>query len=112
MGGSSLAPEVVCAAAGRPLVVLDSTDPGQVAAALTELERTVVVVSSKSGGTLETDSHRRGRAAAFTAAGIDPARRVVVVTDPGLAAGRGRRARGRPRRSSSPTPRSAGATPR
>ena len=83
MGGSSLAPEVVCAAAGRPLVVLDSTDPGQVAAALTELERTVVVVSSKSGGTLETDSHRRAARAAFTAAGVDPARRIVVVTDPG-----------------------------
>ncbi len=83
MGGSSLAPEVICAAAGRPLVVLDSTDPGQVAAALTELERTVVVVSSKSGGTVETDSHRRAARAAFAAAGLDPATRVVVVTDPG-----------------------------
>ena len=83
MGGSSLAPEVVCATAGRPLVVVDTTDPGQVRAALVELERTVVVVSSKSGGTLETDSHRRAARAAFEAAGIDPARRVVVVTDPG-----------------------------
>ena len=83
MGGSSLAPEVICAAAGRPLVVVDTTDPGQVRAALVELERTVVVVSSKSGGTLETDSHRRAARAAFEAAGVDPARRVVVVTDPG-----------------------------
>ena len=83
MGGSSLAPEVVCADAGVPLVVVDTTDPGQVRAALVELERTVVVVSSKSGGTLETDSHRRAARAAFEAAGIDPARRVVVVTDPG-----------------------------
>ena len=83
MGGSSLAPEVVCAAAGRPLVVVDTTDPGQVRAALVELDRTVVVVSSKSGGTLETDSHRRAARAAFEAAGVDPARRVVVVTDPG-----------------------------
>ena len=83
MGGSSLAPEVVCAAAGRPLVVVDTTDPGQVRAAFVELERTVVVVSSKSGGTLETDSHRRAARAAFEAAGVDPARRVVVVTDPG-----------------------------
>ena len=83
MGGSSLAPEVVCATAGRPLVVVDTTDPGQVTGALVELERTVVVVSSKSGGTLETDSHRRAARAAFEAAGIDPARRVVVVTDPG-----------------------------
>lgn len=83
MCGSSLAPEVICAAAGCPLVVLDSTDPGQVAAALTELERTVVVCSSKSGRTVETDSHRRAARAAFVAAGLDPARRVVVVTDPG-----------------------------
>ncbi|MBC7374900.1 MAG: glucose-6-phosphate isomerase, partial [Frankiales bacterium] len=35
------------------------------------------------GGTLETDSHRRAARAAFEAAGIDPARRVVVVTGPG-----------------------------
>ena len=83
MGGSSLAPEVVCATAGVPLVVVDTTDPGQVRAAFTELERTVVVVSSKSGGTVETDSHRRAARAAFEAAGIDPAQRLVVVTDPG-----------------------------
>jgi glucose-6-phosphate isomerase len=83
MGGSSLAPEVVCAAAGVPLDLLDSTDPGQVRSALRDLERTVVVVSSKSGGTVETDSHRRAARAAFEAAGIDPAERIVVVTDPG-----------------------------
>ena len=84
MGGSSLAPEVVCGTAGVPLTVVDSTDAGQVRAALVvDLERTVVVVSSKSGGTVETDSHRRAARAAFEAAGIDPARRVVVVTDPG-----------------------------
>ncbi|MFC3687547.1 glucose-6-phosphate isomerase [Aquipuribacter hungaricus] len=83
MGGSSLAPEVVCAAHGVPLVTLDATDPGQVRAALVELDRTVVVVSSKSGGTVETDSQRRIFEEAFTAAGIDPRTRVVVVTDPG-----------------------------
>lgn len=83
MGGSSLAPEVVCAAHGVPLVTLDATDPGQVRDALVELGRTVVVVSSKSGGTVETDSQRRIFEEAFTAAGIDPRTRVVVVTDPG-----------------------------
>ncbi|MBV9821532.1 MAG: glucose-6-phosphate isomerase [Actinobacteria bacterium] len=84
MGGSSLAPEVLCATAGVELVTLDTTDPGQVAAALADnLERTVLVVSSKSGGTVETDSHRRAYAKAFSDAGIDPARRIVVVTDPG-----------------------------
>ncbi|MER5266866.1 glucose-6-phosphate isomerase [Actinosynnema sp. NPDC002837] len=84
MGGSSLAPEVITGTAGVPLVVLDTTDPGQVAEALAgDLKRTVVVVSSKSGGTVETDSHRRIFEAAFAAAGIDAASRIVVVTDPG-----------------------------
>ena len=84
MGGSSLAPEVITATAGVELTVLDSTDPEQVAAALADrLERTVVVVSSKSGSTVETDSQRRAFEAAFEAAGIDPKSRVVIVTDPG-----------------------------
>ena len=84
MGGSSLAPEVICATAGVELTVLDSSQPDQVRAALADrLERTVVVVSSKSGSTVETDSQRRAYVRAFTEAGIDPSRRIVVVTDPG-----------------------------
>ncbi|MGH3859414.1 glucose-6-phosphate isomerase [Actinokineospora sp.] len=84
MGGSSLAPEVITGTAGVPLVVLDTTDPGQVADALAgDLTRTVLVVSSKSGSTVETDSHRRIFAEAFAAEGIDAASRIVVVTDPG-----------------------------
>lgn len=84
MGGSSLAPEVITATAGVSLTVLDTTDPNQVADALAgDLERTVLVVSSKSGGTVETDSHRRIFEAAFSEDGIDPASRMVVVTDPG-----------------------------
>jgi glucose-6-phosphate isomerase len=84
MGGSSLAPEVICASAGVELTVLDSSDPDQVRAALGDrVERTVVVVSSKSGSTVETDSQRRAYQQAFTQAGIDPTRRIVVVTDPG-----------------------------
>ncbi len=84
MGGSSLAPEVITNTAGVPLVVLDTTDPGQVADALEgDLSRTVLVVSSKSGSTVETDSHRRIFTEAFAAAGIDAAARIVVVTDPG-----------------------------
>jgi glucose-6-phosphate isomerase len=82
MGGSSLAPEVITRTYGVDLVVLDTTDPGQVAAALVDLDRTVLVVSSKSGGTVETDSHRRAFEQAFRDAGVDPAQRIVVVTDP------------------------------
>jgi glucose-6-phosphate isomerase len=84
MGGSSLAPEVICGAAGVELVVLDSSDPDFVRAALEDrLGETVVVVSSKSGGTVETDSQRRAFEKAFRDADIDPAERIVVVTDPG-----------------------------
>jgi glucose-6-phosphate isomerase len=83
MGGSSLAPEVICATAGVDLVVLDSSQPDMVRSALVDLERTVVVVSSKSGSTVETDSQRRAFRAAFEEKGIDPTARIVVVTDPG-----------------------------
>src|SRR5690606_27126097 len=84
MGGSSLAPEVITRTAGVELTVLDTTDPGAVQRALHDrLERTVLVVSSKSGSTVETDSQRRVFEAAFTAAGIDAASRIVAVTDPG-----------------------------
>jgi glucose-6-phosphate isomerase len=84
MGGSSLAPEVITATAGVPLTVLDSSDPDYVRTALADsIDRTVVVVSSKSGSTLETDSQRRAYEKAFGDAGIDPAGRIVVVTDPG-----------------------------
>lgn len=84
MGGSSLAPEVITATAGVPLTVLDSTDPQQVRSALEDrLASTAVVISSKSGSTVETDSQRRVYEAAFTAAGIDPKQRIVIVTDPG-----------------------------
>jgi glucose-6-phosphate isomerase len=84
MGGSSLAPEVICGTAGVDLIALDTTDSAQVAAALAgDLAKTVLVVSSKSGGTVETDSHRRVFEKAFTEAGIDAKQRIVVVTDPG-----------------------------
>ncbi len=87
MGGSALAPEVIARTLGRPLTVLDTTDPGQIRAALADrLERTVVVLASKSGSTVETDSHRRAYLQAFLDAGMTEAeagRHLVVVTDPG-----------------------------
>jgi glucose-6-phosphate isomerase len=87
VGGSSLAPEVITRTAGVPLTVLDTTDPHQVATALGDrLDTTLVVVSSKSGTTIETDSHRRIFARALHDLGLTPeevARRFVIVTDPG-----------------------------
>jgi glucose-6-phosphate isomerase len=84
MGGSSLAPEMITRTAGVNLVVLDSTHPGHVQRVLsTDIEATVVVVSSKSGSTTETDSLMRAFRGAFEDAGIDPVARFVIVTDPG-----------------------------
>lgn len=84
MGGSSLAPEVITATAGVELTVLDSTNPDQVRAAVTDrLATTAIVVSSKSGSTLETDSQRRIFEQEFTAAGVDAKSRIIIVTDPG-----------------------------
>ncbi|MGI8577795.1 MAG: glucose-6-phosphate isomerase [Nocardioidaceae bacterium] len=84
MGGSSLAPELISRTYDVPLDILDSTNPQVIADALAkDLSHTVVVVSSKSGTTLETDSQRRALVAAFDAAGIDAPSRIVVVTDPG-----------------------------
>ncbi|MGP4104196.1 glucose-6-phosphate isomerase [Nonomuraea sp. KM90] len=84
MGGSSLAAEVICNTADVPLTVLDTTDPGQARRALTDqLESTVVVVASKSGSTVETDCHLRVYERLFADAGLAPASRIVVVTDPG-----------------------------
>ncbi|HSL65066.1 MAG TPA: hypothetical protein VK874_10455 [Gaiellaceae bacterium] len=78
MGGSSLAPEVLRRSFGvERFHVLDTTHPRAVRALADRLDpaRTLFVVSSKSGGTIETRSH-----ADFFAAGGG---RFVAVTDPG-----------------------------
>jgi glucose-6-phosphate isomerase len=83
MGGSSLAPEVIAKSFGRELFILDSTDPNYLAHAINgDLASTLVVVSSKSGSTIETSSARAAFAAAFTKAGLEIAEHMVVVTDP------------------------------
>jgi len=90
MGGSSLAPEVFMttwgAANGIPLMVMDSTNPDQVMAAtkqLTDVTKTLFVVSSKSGGTLETFS---GYKYFFDLVGqhkANPGENFIAITDPG-----------------------------
>ena len=94
MGGSSLGPEVLGEsfpqAPGFPrLHVLDSTDPQQIRhfEEGLDLEKTLFIVSSKSGSTLEPNIFRAyffARAAA--ALGEEEARRrFVAITDPGSA---------------------------
>jgi transaldolase/glucose-6-phosphate isomerase len=86
MGGSSLGPEVIRQSYGQipdgmRLHVLDSTDPGAVLGVerAVDLETTLFIVSSKSGGTVETLSHMRYF---YERAGRDGSR-FVAVTDPG-----------------------------
>ncbi len=65
MGGSSLAPEVFGRVLGRPdtpeLIVLDSTSPEQIrdASERIDIDAALFLISSKSGGTLETLSQFR-----------------------------------------------------
>jgi transaldolase/glucose-6-phosphate isomerase len=91
MGGSSLGPEVIRRSFGQiegamRLHVLDSTDPGAVLSVerSLDLERTLFLVSSKSGGTIETLSHYRYfRARVEDQLGQEAGSRFVAITDPG-----------------------------
>jgi transaldolase/glucose-6-phosphate isomerase len=99
MGGSSLAPEVLSTVLGTgpgglPLHVLDTTHPVAIARLQRSLDpaRTLFIVASKSGGTIETLSHF-----AFFHARARDGNRFVAITDPGtpleaLARARGFRA--------------------
>lgn len=91
MGGSSLAPLVFASTFGRApgfpgLIVLDSTDPEALKAVedRIDLERTLFVVSSKSGSTIEPLSlfeyfhEELGRIK-----GAESGRNFVAITDPG-----------------------------
>jgi transaldolase/glucose-6-phosphate isomerase len=86
MGGSSLGPEVIRRSygevpGGMRLHVLDSTDPGAVRKTeqAVDLDKTLFIVSSKSGGTIETLSHMRYF---YERTGGDGSR-FCAVTDPG-----------------------------
>ncbi|MFZ3236847.1 MAG: bifunctional transaldolase/phosoglucose isomerase, partial [Stellaceae bacterium] len=92
MGGSSLGPEVFAktfgAKPGFPtLHVLDSTDPAQIRhfESQIDLPRTLFIVSSKSGSTLEPNIFKQYFfERAKTAVGAaEAAKRFVAITDPG-----------------------------
>ena len=102
MGGSSLAPDVLRHTFGRlagfpGLHVLDSTDPAQVGALdrSLDLARTLCIVSSKSGSTLEPNIFLAYFLARVTAlvGEREAGRRFIAITDPGssLEAEAGRR---------------------
>ncbi len=90
MGGSSLAAQVFGTAFDRPpgapdLRVLDSTHPDRVRAVRLGLAlgRTLFLVASKSGTTLEPNAMLAYFWQEVAAAGVAPGRQFVAITDPG-----------------------------
>ena len=88
MGGSSLAPEVFRQTFGAPRAaldvhVLDTTDPAAISALekAIDLRKTVFIVASKSGTTLETLSHYRH----FWQQAGQKGGQFIAITDPGTA---------------------------
>ncbi|HEY8631068.1 MAG TPA: hypothetical protein VIL73_11110, partial [Gaiellaceae bacterium] len=81
MGGSSLAPEVLKRTFGaKHLHVLDTTHPAMIrhAEKSLDLSKTMFIVSSKSGGTLETLSHFE-----YFWAKVGEGAQFIAITDPG-----------------------------
>ncbi|MBS0663562.1 MAG: glucose-6-phosphate isomerase [Verrucomicrobia bacterium] len=90
IGGSALGPQFVSHALGQPrkdklaVSFFDNTDPDGIDYVLAslrgQLARTLVVVISKSGGTVETRNGMLEAITAFKAAGLDHAKQFVAVT--------------------------------
>jgi glucose-6-phosphate isomerase len=93
IGGSALGPQFVHQALGQPgadkmsVAFLDNTDPDGIDYVLAglagKLPQTLVVVISKSGGTVETRNGQVETAAAFQAAGLDFSKHFVAITGAG-----------------------------
>jgi glucose-6-phosphate isomerase len=90
MGGSSLAPEVFSLlfppSRGRRFFVLDTTDPESLRAIQQQIEpdRTLFIVASKSGSTIETLSQFQYFLGRMQTAGIASAgAHFIAITDPG-----------------------------
>ena len=92
MGGSSLCPDVLRRTFGQQkdfpeLLVLDSTDPAQIASLQSRIQpaKTLFIVSSKSGGTLEPNIFKQYfHSIAAKALGAERAgEHFVAITDPG-----------------------------
>jgi glucose-6-phosphate isomerase len=93
IGGSALGPMFVADALGKPsgdrmkIDFIDNTDPDGIARTLDSLTgklgETLVIVTSKSGGTPETRNGMLAVAEAYRKAGLEFPRHVVAITMPG-----------------------------
>jgi glucose-6-phosphate isomerase len=107
IGGSALGPQLCAAALSRPgqdrmtPFFIDNTDPDGIAHTLAKvrgttagLDGTLVIVTSKSGGTKETRNGMLEVEAAYRRAGLSFARHAVAVTSEGSALDNYRAAKG------------------
>lgn len=92
IGGSALGPQLLADALGHdarlPIDFLDNTDPEGIDRVLARLshvglEKTLVIVISKSGGTPETRNGMLEVDAAYQSAGLDFARHAIAITGVG-----------------------------
>ncbi|PWB73910.1 transaldolase, partial [candidate division GN15 bacterium] len=91
MGGSSLCPELFALMFGKhkkltSFDVLDSTDPAAILGLQKRinLKKTLFIIASKSGGTVETRSHEAYFLDKVTQLGVKvPGRQFVAITDKG-----------------------------
>lgn len=91
MGGSSLCPEVLAETFGKQqgfprFSIVDSTDPEQIRVVerSVDLRKTAIIVSSKSGSTLEPNILKQYFMECMKkAVGADAGRHFIAVTDPG-----------------------------
>ncbi len=93
IGGSALGPQLVNHALGQPgkdrmaITFFDNTDPDGIdyvlASLAGKLPETLVVVISKSGGTVETRNGQLEAISAFQAAGLDYRKHFVAITGAG-----------------------------
>jgi glucose-6-phosphate isomerase len=92
IGGSALGPQLVAEAVGQnvklPIFFFDNTDPDGMDSVISKLkwvglEKTLVLVISKSGGTPETRNGMLEAKAAWEAAGLDFGKHTVAVTGVG-----------------------------
>ncbi|MDI1240416.1 MAG: bifunctional transaldolase/phosoglucose isomerase [bacterium] len=86
MGGSSLCPEVLAVTFGKKnFHILDSTVPSQVKAVEDKLDlaRTLFIVASKSGSTLEPNCFKQYFFDRVSQISDEPGKQFIAITDPG-----------------------------
>lgn len=84
MGGSSLAPEVIASYYDKKLIVLDSSHPDEVNDVLSgNIQDTLMIVSSKSGSTVETLSLLYAFVDLLKKNNCNISEHVIIITDPG-----------------------------